>query len=58
MKQKVATAAKVKAMQERQRANELWHEKKRLIMRPISLCVAFVVLGLGGGALFYRYFHA
>uniref|UniRef100_A0A0P4WE03 protein-tyrosine-phosphatase n=1 Tax=Scylla olivacea TaxID=85551 RepID=A0A0P4WE03_SCYOL len=58
MEQKVATAAKVKAMQERQRANELWHEKKRLIMRPISLCVAFVVLGLGGGALFYRYFHA
>ncbi|XP_063612429.1 tyrosine-protein phosphatase non-receptor type 2-like [Penaeus indicus] len=53
-----ATAAKVKNMVDKQRANEQWQEKKRLIMRPISLCVAFVMLGLGGGALFYRYFHA
>ncbi|XP_042237094.1 tyrosine-protein phosphatase non-receptor type 2-like isoform X1 [Homarus americanus] len=53
-----ATAAKVKAMVEKQRVNEHWQDRKRLIMRPISLCVAFVVLSLGGGALFYRYFHA
>lgn len=58
MDRTAATAAKVKAMVEKQRVTELWQERKRLIMRPISLCVAFVVLGLGGGTLFYRYFHA
>ncbi|CAL4066452.1 unnamed protein product, partial [Meganyctiphanes norvegica] len=51
-----AMSTKVADMVKKQRDTESWDQKKRLIKRHLSLCVTFLVIGLGGGALYYRYF--
>jgi len=54
---KSAMTSKVADMVKKQRDTETWDQKKRLIKRNLSLCVTFLVIGLGGGALVYRYFQ-
>lgn len=53
-----AMSDKVANMVKKQKDTETWEQKKRLIKRHISLCVTFIVIGLGGGALVYRFFQS
>ena len=49
-------SARVQSMKDKQKAVDEWEEKKRLILRPLAYC-AMLLIGLGGGALAYRYYY-
>ena len=50
---------KVQEIQEKARATEDWEERKKLLIRPLSVCAAILLLGLGGTFLaYYRYSHS
>ncbi|RXG51573.1 hypothetical protein Avbf_08671 [Armadillidium vulgare] len=48
-----ATSAKVAEIKEKTLAAERWEEQKRQLFAPLSICTALILIGVGGGFLYY-----